>query len=145
MSLQNNNYIIDSIQSIELHEIRGGMGDVVLARWEGSPTSVRHLEPPEKPLYRPAHNESVYYKCCYCDVVQKEFHSNCPNCGAPMEVEDEYISKAVPISESSNYSTSSRVASTDSSCMQSVSIVGTASSALLSELRETIGFLNRNN
>lgn len=80
MSLQNNNYIIDSIQSIELHEIRGGVGDVVLARWEGSPTNVkvRHLEPSEKPLYRPAHDEAIYFKCRYCDVAQKEFHSNCP-------------------------------------------------------------------
>ena len=38
-----------------------------------------------------------YFKCRYCDVIQKEFHSHCPNCGAPMEVEDEYISKAKEI------------------------------------------------
>lgn len=94
----NNDFVIDKIESIEIHEIRGGVGDVVLARWEGAPASVRHLEPAAKPLYRPPHNELTYFQCTYCDVIQKEFHSNCPRCGAPMEAHEQTISKAIPFS-----------------------------------------------
>lgn len=94
---ESTDYVIDTIQSIETHEIRGGPGNAVLFKMDVAPLSrVSGAPKIEDCLPSIDTNASYdilsreipirYFKCRYCDVVQKEFHSNCPNCGAPMEL-----------------------------------------------------------
>lgn len=78
LNVKLSDYIIDAVQSIEMYDVRGGPGNPVLMRLEGPMTTELTLR--EKP------SQPTYFQCRYCEVIQKEFHSNCPNCGAPMEL-----------------------------------------------------------
>ena len=92
-----NDFLIDKIKSIELHEVRGGKGDQLL--WQAVCDSTVRA-----PVVGPLQESSVefvtkptYYECRYCGVVQKEFHSTCPQCGAPMDIDTKFVSEATPI------------------------------------------------
>ena len=80
--------------SISEHELREGTGDWVLG----------NIYFDDKPATRPEHegiDVITYFACQYCGVVQKGFYSKCPNCGAPMKLEDECIFESKPIPTSS--------------------------------------------
>lgn len=74
-----NNYAIKAVQSIEMHDVRGGPGNTLLMRIAGPMTTELIIEEKQS-------QSTTYVQCSYCDVIQKEFHSNCPRCGAPMGI-----------------------------------------------------------
>ena len=115
LNINLSDYTINAIQSIEMYDVRGGPGNPVLMRLEGPMTTELTLREKTKPL------SPMFFKCRYCDVIQKEFYSNCPNCGAPMEVHEQIISKAVPISGSADSGASYGMAATFSSGMYELS------------------------
>ena len=95
-----NDVVVNGIQSIELHEVRGGKGDQLLwpALYDAtikSPPHITTMVIPESSVEFVT--KPPYYECRYCGVVQKEFPSTCPQCGAPMEIDTKFVSEATPI------------------------------------------------